>query len=87
MLINLGDSVRHKINGFDGVVIGRAEYLTGCSQCLVLGRSTKEDGESRSAWVDEVYLERDGHDRVEVDSAQTARAPGGPLTGKAPPKP
>lgn len=42
--IKLGDSVKDKITGFKGIVVGRAEYLTGCVQFAVLPQRVKKDG-------------------------------------------
>lgn len=56
--IGLGDSAKDKITGFEGVVTGRAEYLTGCDQ-YVLQPKCKDDssGSYPSAeWFDEGRL-------------------------------
>lgn len=42
MAIQLGDKVVDVVSGFKGVVTGRAEYLTGCSQFSV---SAESDGQ------------------------------------------
>lgn len=57
MTIALGQTVRDSISGFEGIVTGRVEYITGCNQVLV-GPKTKDGALIRSEWFDE--------DRVEV---------------------
>lgn len=62
MNIKLGQKVRDIITGFEGIVTGRCEYITGCTQVLVAPRC-KEDGTTRdSGWFDE--------DRVELTDAK-----------------
>lgn len=57
MTIKLGQKVKDVITGFQGVVTGRCEYITGCNQVLVQPR-VKDDG-SRNAgeWFDEDRVE------------------------------
>lgn len=38
--IELGDLAKDKITGFEGVVIGHAEYLTGCDQYVLQPKCT-----------------------------------------------
>ena len=54
--MNLGQKARDKITGFEGTIIGRAEYLTGCTQ-FCLAPKTTPDGSIRAAeWFDEGRL-------------------------------
>lgn len=53
-MINLGATAKDIITGFEGVVTGRASYLTGCDQYLVSPRGDKE-----ARWFDEQRLEVD----------------------------
>jgi hypothetical protein len=84
-MVNLGDKVRDRINGFEGIVTGRAVYLYGCVQVLVAPTKLAEDGKCPdSVWFDE--------DRVEAMAAPGAERPasaderaGGPLMGPTPP--
>jgi len=43
----LGKKVRDTITGFEGVVVGHVEYLTGCAQVGV--QPPAKDGEMKSA--------------------------------------
>lgn len=84
-MVDLGAVVKDRINGFKGVVTGRAEYLYGCVQVLVSPTAIGKDGKHPdSVWLDE--------DRVEVTKAKAQPRPlsaveraGGPLTGPVPP--
>jgi len=85
-MVMLGATVRDRINGFGGVVTGRAEYLYGCKQVLVAPTTLDEKGKPLdSSWLDE--------DRVEVVAgvphferpASADERAGGPLTAPAPP--
>ncbi|EPN30018.1 hypothetical protein A245_46208, partial [Pseudomonas syringae pv. actinidiae ICMP 19096] len=42
-MIELGKKARDKISGFEGVITGRAQYLTGCDQ-YVLSPAAKNGG-------------------------------------------
>lgn len=51
--IQMGDTVADSITGYSGVVTGRCEYITGCSQILV--QPAVKDG----AWQDAKWLDVD----------------------------
>ncbi|MGN6451310.1 MAG: hypothetical protein ACTHLK_22500 [Brucella intermedia] len=53
-MITLGATAKDIITGFEGVVTGRASYLTGCDQYLISPR-----GEKEARWFDEQRLEVD----------------------------
>lgn len=55
-MIILGRKVRDKVTGFEGIVTGRATYLTGCDQYSVAAQS--KDGKAADvAWYDKGRLE------------------------------
>ena len=57
--IELGATVKDKINGFSGIVTGDCKYLTGCRQFLVTPTTLKKDrSEINGLWLDEIRLER-----------------------------
>lgn len=60
--------VRDKITGFQGIVTGHADYITGCDQYLV--QPASKDGEWKEGrWFDESRLEIKSEARpVLVDS-------------------
>ena len=71
MRIILGTKVRDRISGFEGVVAGRAEYLTGCTQCVVVP-PVGPDGSHRDAeWFDEQRLAVVDHRVVVLDNGST----------------
>jgi len=59
-MIKLGSKVKDTISGFEGIVVGRAEYLYGCVQILVQPEGLKEDGQPvASRWMDEQRFTED----------------------------
>jgi len=52
----MGKKVRDEITGFEGMVTGHADYITGCDQFLVQPEC-KEDGKFvQNRWFDEQRL-------------------------------
>jgi hypothetical protein len=74
-MIELGNKARDKISGFEGVITGRAQYLTGCEQ-YVLQPPIKNGEMQKSEWFDEGRLEVVGEGISAADVA--GPAPGGP---------
>ena len=70
----LGKKVKDKITGFEGVVTGRVEYLTGCNQCLVQPKVGKDGGFKDSQWFDEQRLIADT--KVKPVTLDNGRTPG-----------
>lgn len=53
----LGDQVRDRVTGFEGVVTSRTDYLNGCVRYGVSPRKLKDDGSFIEAvWIDEPQL-------------------------------
>lgn len=51
--IKLGSVVKDVISGFEGVVTGRAHFLTGCDQVLLTPQSLDKDGKRQlGEWLD-----------------------------------
>lgn len=59
-MIQLGQKVKDKITGFTGIVIGRAEYLTGCNQFGVQPEVGKDGKVEGATWFDEGRLQKIG---------------------------
>lgn len=78
----LGDTARDVITGLQGVVTGRCEYLTGCTQYLVQPPGADKQGQPKgSHWVDEGKLDAvAGKKRVVLAPAPN----GGPQANEAP---
>lgn len=74
-MIELGKKARDKITGFEGIIIGRCQYLTGCDQYGLVPRAV--DGKIEgSQWFDEGRIEVIGEG---VTASQvTAPSRGGP---------
>lgn len=82
-MAELGDKVKDRISGLEGVVTGRIDYLYGCRQVLVNPQEVKDGKPIESSWLDE--------DRVEVVQAgciprpaTAAAAAGGPMLDTPP---
>ena len=52
MKLKLGQKVKDVITGFEGIVTGRCEYLTGCNRVLVLAQA-KDGKAGEGSWLDE----------------------------------
>lgn len=80
-MIQLGQTVRDRITGFQGVVTGIVNYISGCHQALVTPR-VKDDGSASDAnWYDLQRLELVGNvPMVVLDNGPT------PGFDRAPPK-
>ena len=74
-MIELGKKGRDKITGFEGVITGRAQYLTGCDQ-YVLAPQAKDGSLPNSQWFDEGRIEVIGEGIT--PAAVAGPAPGGP---------
>lgn len=66
--MQLGQKSKDKITGFEGVLTGKASYLTGCDQYLV--QPAVKDGNFREGkWFDEGRLEVVGEAFTAADVA------------------
>ena len=73
-MIELGMTARDTITGFEGVVTGRVEYISGCNQLLLVPK-VDEKGAARDAqWFDEQRCARVGTDRIVLDNGTTPGA-------------
>lgn len=65
---NHGDILKDKITGFQGTVTGRADYLTGCNQYLIVPK-VKKDGEWKDGrWFDEQRLEKIDESKKSIEN-------------------
>lgn len=56
--LSLGDSARHAITGFTGIVVARVSFLTGCDQVCLQPQGLSEKGELfESRYFDEPYVD------------------------------
>jgi hypothetical protein len=68
MKVQLGDTVKDRITGFQGVVTGRCEYITGCNQVLVVPKIKSDGSFSESVWFDEQRVDILSEPRVTIDN-------------------
>jgi len=79
MMFNLGDKLKDRVTGFEGIVIARSEWLNGCKQ-YCLKPPVDKDGKVQSGeWIDQEQLKLVKEGAVAVDAKPT----GGPQ-GDAP---
>lgn len=57
-MITLGITARDRITGFQGVVTGHAQYISGCAQWLLAPPAGKDGTFHESCWFDEQRLTR-----------------------------
>lgn len=56
--INLGDKVRDRITGHEGICLAKIEYLTGCNQVGIKMAGHKPDGDTFDClYFDEPFVE------------------------------
>ena len=56
-MIELGREAKDKITGFKGILIGKAEYLFGCTQYCIVPKVSKDNTKNGGLWFDEGRLE------------------------------
>ena len=73
-MVKLGDKVKDRITGFKGIVTGKADYLFGCTQCLIApmmkGKSVND-----GAWIDEQRLSVEGQSQFKPPAPATLGGP------------
>lgn len=69
---NHGDQLKDNVTGFSGTVTGRADYMTGCKQYLIVAKWKKDStSEPLSNWYDEdrLTLIKDSKKKADVTNA------------------
>lgn len=57
-MIKLGDKVKDKISGFNGIATATSEYLNGCTRIMIEPTKLGDDGKVlESQWFDDVQVE------------------------------
>jgi len=77
-----GDTVQDCITGFEGVITGRADYITGCNQYSVTtrlsGKKSGEHGDSckevEGRWFDEDRLQLLENKRIKLPEHPVKKA-------------
>jgi hypothetical protein len=71
----LGDRVKDKVTGYEGIIIARSEHLNGCIRYGVQRQELSKEGKPQEAeWFDEKQLVVTKAKKVEVETKRT----GGP---------
>jgi len=55
--MKLGDRVKDKIDGFEGIIVAKCHYLNGCIQYQVQPEYLDEHKGIKPEWIDEDQLE------------------------------
>lgn len=63
----LGVEVKHIVTGFQGIVTGRSDYITGCNQYSVQPQVSKDGTWKDGRWCDEHALEQVGKKKIVVE--------------------
>jgi len=59
-MVKLGQKVKDRITGFEGIVIAKCFYLNGCTSCQIRPDKLKEDGSiHETQWIDEQQLDNE----------------------------
>jgi hypothetical protein len=75
MRMQLGWYATDLITGFKGLVMGRSEYLSGCTQVLLIPSKVNKDGKRPDGeWFDEQRLVREGTKVLVLDNEKTPGA-------------
>lgn len=70
MSTKFGYPARDRVTNFEGTVTGVAEYISGCTQVLLAGKS-RDGAEPTSLWFDIQRIERLGGDPIVLDNSLT----------------
>ena len=69
--IKMGQTVKDKITGFEGIVTGHCQYISGCDQLLVQPRVGSDGKKADAYWFDLQRLEVTNEEQVTLDNSKT----------------
>ncbi len=75
MKFELGDVLKDKITGFQGVVMVRAEYFTGCAHYGLCSQELKDGRITEWEWIDEIRLVKTELERIKPESRWAFKGP------------
>jgi hypothetical protein len=55
-MLKIGDVAKDRVTGFEGVIVGRTEWLSGCITFGVQGKEMKDGRPTDAVWFDEARL-------------------------------
>jgi len=68
--IQLGQEGKDIVTGFSGIVMAKAQYLTGCNQVLLTPQSLDKEGKRRDGeWFDEQRITATSKKVMRFDTA------------------
>ncbi len=71
-MIKLGQKSKDRITGFEGLCMGAAQYLTGCSQVQLVPTTLDKEGKRREGeWFDEQRVQAIGDEVVDLNNDAT----------------
>jgi len=71
---NLGDKIRDKVSGLEGIATARLEYLNGCVQYGIGGKADKDGKIADTHYIDHTQLELVEKDSLKVNAKDTGSA-------------
>jgi hypothetical protein len=71
-MIKLGKSYLDVITGFEGIVTGLVEYVSGCNQALLTPKVDAEGKLREAQWFDVQRLRMTGDAAITLDNGRTA---------------
>lgn len=78
MKINLGDEVKDKVTGFQGIAVATHQYLQGCVRISIQPTIDKDGKMADSATFDEPQLELIKKNVITTEPSELMKPPGGP---------
>ena len=78
-MFQLGDKVKDKITGFEGIIVAIVHYLTGCSQYGIKPTKLSDTDRPQDAYymnIHQVELVEAGS--IKIDSVSDTKDPSGP---------
>ena len=85
-MIKLGSKVRDRITGFEGIVLGRTVWITGCQTVGVKGQTLKDGLPTDVQWHDEATLDVIAEPTWGPEAEPVAEKPPKPIGGPATPQ-
>ena len=77
--VKLGDKVKERVTGMEGIVVTHAEWLYGCNRFAVEPEKLKEDGSLHDAtWFDEQRVQLVEEKEKPITKNETSGRTGGP---------
>lgn len=77
-IFELGIKAKDKLTGFEGILIGRADHITGCNTYGIKGKLDKEGNPQEAVWFDEGMIKKIGKG-IKPNSVKSVDD-GGPLS-------